>query len=130
MVGMEVLTIGTGVVATLALLLSLGQTWKLALLATHQPGIGRVIFWSIASLKVWAALVLIFFMANTLYPGWAGDNAYIRVGIRLTLGVYLVVQTVAVNIAVWRWGKSDYTGQPVARSAQDFFDYIRALAHR
>ena len=100
---MEQVIVLVAIIAALALALSIWQTSRLTVLAVGKPGIGRVIFLSLASLKLWAGMVLVFFIVNTLHPNWAGDSDKLRLGVRLFLGVYLVVQPLVVNIAVWRW---------------------------
>lgn len=104
---MEQVTVITASVAFFALLFSIWQTSRLAVLAIHRPGIGRVLFLSQASLKLWAGMVLVFFIVNTVFPNWNRGNETLRLVVRLTLGVYLVVQPIAVNIAVWRWKRRD-----------------------
>lgn len=108
------------VVAWVSLTLSLVQTFLLLREASGPeldhllgfsvlpPGIGRIVFLALAALKLWAALVLGFFLLNTLRPGWLGDhNNTLRVSIRLFFGVYLVVQPIAVNIALYLWRKQE-----------------------
>lgn len=107
---MEQVTVITAIVSFIFLGISIWQTSRLAILAIHRPGIGRILFLSQASLKLWAGMVLLFFVVNTTYPGWAGDSDVLRLGVRLFLGVYLVVQPIAVNVAEWRWKRKEAGG--------------------
>lgn len=107
---MEQVTVITAIVSLFFLGLSIWQTSRLAILAIDRPGIGRILFLSQASLKLWAALVLAYFVVNTTYPGWARDSDTARLTVRLSLGVYLIVQPIAVNIALWRWKRKEAGG--------------------
>lgn len=105
---MEKLVIVIAIAAFFALGFSIYQLSRLTLLAVSKPGIGRIVFLSHTSLKLWAALVLTYFILNTLLPDWAGGvEDKFRLSVRLFLGVYLLVQPIAVNIAVWRWRNPD-----------------------
>lgn len=128
---MEQVTVLVALLASLALGYSIWQLSQLAVLSVRQPGIGRILFLSHTSLKVWAALVLAYFIVNTTYPGWAGDGEMPRLAIRLLLGVYLLVQPLAVNIALWRWKRSDdYGTQPVAGKAPRLLRKVRIATRR
>src|SRR5690242_5513328 len=105
---MEKVTTLFACLAALALLLSIVQTSRLTVLAVGQPGIGRILFLSIASLKLWAMLVLLYFLVNTLVPdkfGLLTDS--IRLKIRTFLALYLLVQPLIVNVALWRWRRKE-----------------------
>lgn len=99
---MEVLIIGIALLAVPGLLYALYQTYLL-MGALTVPGVGRIFFLSMASQQFWTMLVLLFFLINSVYPGWAGDSAFLRLSIRLFFGVYLVAQTAGVNIALYHW---------------------------
>ena len=128
---MEQVTVLVAILASLALGYSIRQLSQLAILSIRQPGIGRILFLSHTSLKLWAALVLAYFIVNSTFPGWAGDDALPRLAIRLFLGVYLLVQPIAVNIALWRWKRSDdYGEQPVAGKAPRLLRKVRIATRR
>lgn len=94
-VSIAVLTILSiiGIFATTGYAVYLGLNVK-------SPGIGRILFCSLISLKVWAALVLVYFFINTYVPTLLADY---RFEIRLFFNIYLVVQPIAVGIAFARW---------------------------
>lgn len=100
---MEQVTVIVAVIASFFLGLSIWQLSRLALLAVHRPGIGRIVFLSQTSLKVWAAMVLPYLVVNTSFPDWSRGHENFQLGVRLILGVYLIVQSIVVNVALWRW---------------------------
>lgn len=98
---MEVITVIVATFAFLALALSVWQVGHLTLLAIDQPGIGRIIFVSIVSLKLWAAMVVAYFLVGQVWPHLLSHS--FRFWFRLLLAVYLFVHPVALNVALWRW---------------------------
>ena len=94
----------TSILTVLSLLYLLWQFWQLGF-SVRVPGVGRIFFLWGCSAAVWMVLAIAFFVANTLHPSWAGDSAYVRVGIRFFFGVYLLVATLVANRALYRWRK-------------------------
>lgn len=82
--------------------LTLLQTFLL-LPAARIPGIGRILFLSLASLKLWVALFLGYILLGTATGGVPVEQRRI---INMLFALYLVVQPVVVNIALWRWRNS------------------------
>ena len=110
MAAMEQVTIIIAILSFICLGLSLWQTSKLATLAANSPGIGRILFFSQISLKVWAAMVLPYLVVNTSFPDWSRGHENFQLGVRLILGVYLIVQPIVVNVALWRWKRKGNSG--------------------
>lgn len=98
---MEALTIMLAVAAFAALFVSIIQIGSLTVLAVGKPGIGRVLFLTLVSLKLWAGAILCYFLIGVFWPGILSRDT--RGWVRLWLAVYLVVHPIGVNIAVWRW---------------------------
>jgi hypothetical protein len=86
---------------------SVALVWRWAALV-HRPGIGRILFWALASIKLWADIAVLYFAINSRVPALFGDVHDIRrTGVRLLLALYLVVQSAAVNVALVRWWREE-----------------------
>lgn len=99
---MEALIIITSALTVPGLLYALYQTYLL-MGTLAVPGIGRIFFLNMASLEVWAILVIAWFLLNNFFPDWADADSLSRSGARLFFVVYLVLQTLGMNIALYRW---------------------------
>lgn len=88
-------------VASLSIFVSILQISKLTFLAVQQPGIGRILFLTIVSLKLWAEALLLYLLNNAV--GIFRLHRELRVDISLILAVYLVIHAITVNVSVWRW---------------------------
>lgn len=98
---MEAVVVVLIIVALIALILSVFQIGRLTILSIRQPGIGRILFLSMASLKAWAATFLFLVLLNYFDPQLIGATG--RLWFNLGLAVYLCLQPIVVNVAVWRW---------------------------
>jgi hypothetical protein len=70
--------------------------------SVRRPGIGRIIFYALLSLKFWAALVYGWFFAVTIFNAAPFLRA-IRTDVYLGLTLYGSLQAAIVLIALWRW---------------------------
>jgi hypothetical protein len=80
----------------------------LALLArmvplVRVPGIGRILFFALLSLKVFVAGVLCWFAVVIAFP--ALPLRAVRDWVYFALVIYQGVQAIGVVIALWRWGR-------------------------
>ncbi len=98
---MEALIVGLIITALVALVVSVVQISGLTILAIRQPGIGRILFLSITSLKAWAAAFLVLTLLFYFFPNLASRQT--RLLFNTGLALYLVLQPIVVNIAVYRW---------------------------
>jgi hypothetical protein len=90
---------------SLALFLgSVAVTLRYAVLGVRRPGMGRILFWSLISLKVWAGAVLSYFSFLAIFPGVLLRPQ--RLWIAACLAVYLVVQGIGVNVALYSWRRN------------------------
>jgi hypothetical protein len=80
---------------------SVSVTLRYAMWSVRRPGIGRILLWALVSLKVWAALVLSYFSFLAAFPGVLQRPA--RLWVAALLALYLVVQGIGVNVALYRW---------------------------
>lgn len=87
---------GTVALAMLGAGVSFGLLWS----ATRTPGIARILYLSLMSLKVWSLLVMAWFVVLEL-PISMTPGA--RQAWRAMLVVYLLVQVAATNVALARW---------------------------
>lgn len=82
---------------------SLVVIWHQATMV-HHAGIGRILYWALATIKLWADIAVLYFAINSRWPSFYGDIHDIRrTGVRLFLALYLTVQAAGVNIALVRW---------------------------
>lgn len=102
----EALTVFLAIIAFLSLISSTVQVWTLTLFV-REPGIGRIVFWSLATLKLWAAFILLDFIVAVFFPPVVVVH---RDAIRIFLAVYLVLQAILVNAALLRWRFKKYAG--------------------
>lgn len=84
----------------LAMIATLLPLWRMAPWV-RRPGIGRVFFFALLSLKVWVALVLGWFTLIIAAPGLPlrGIRDWVYIG----LVGYIGLQAIAVSVALWRW---------------------------
>lgn len=82
-----------GIVATVLDFFLLG-------LVVRGPGLGRILFGALVSLKLWVAFILADFYVALISPGFVESH---RQAIRLLLALYLVVQSIGSLIAIERW---------------------------
>lgn len=103
---MEVLVVVLAILSAFSQGAALAQIWRLAR-EVRTPGIGRILFVTLMSFKIWSLIMIAYFVTNSLIPGFFGENVNspTRVSIRLFLVLYLVWQPVLLNIAIYRWRK-------------------------
>ena len=87
-------------VALIALVISTIQAAYLTVLVVGQSRIGRVLFLSILSLKVWVAVFLGLTLALAINPHLFTPNQIKH--LNLGLLAYLVFQPIITSIALWR----------------------------
>lgn len=103
---MQLLILLSFAVSIPLILLGLFYTTLLSGSVFRVHGLGRILYFAHASLKLWAGAASLFFVVNTLFPNWSDDAGNVRLGIRLALGVYLLLQALAVDISLYRWRKN------------------------
>jgi hypothetical protein len=86
--------------ALLGMLGTLIPMWRLVP-GVRSRGMGRIVYFSLVSLKTWVALVLVYFSVVIVAPALLPRERRIRCA--LALAGYLVVQSATVNVAYWRW---------------------------
>ncbi len=102
---MALLIIILAIVSAFAMGLATVNIWRLTM-EIHTPGIGRIVFWALFSMKVWTMFVLIYFISSSLAPYYFGGpdvNHPVRQTIRFVLATYLIIHPVAVNLAIYSW---------------------------
>ena len=124
---MEQLMVVLVLLAWVGLLVTLVQT-RMLMPAARVPGIGRILFLSLASLKLWVALFLGYILLGSLVGGVPREY---RLYLNALFALYLVVQPVGVNVALWRWKRNDGHGvQPVAGKAPRLPRKVRIATRR
>lgn len=101
---MEAVILVLTAVALYGLIKTTRTTYTFSRAVDRQPGIGRILFRSLYTLKLWAALVLVYFVVNTFWPDFFTPY---RLPIRLLLGVGLVAQTIMVDISYRKWMRGE-----------------------
>lgn len=100
-----------------AMVATLVPLWRMAPWV-RRPGIGRILFFSLLTLKVWVALVLGWFtlvlVAASVVPLRAWRN-----WVYLSLIAYIGVQAVGVSVALWRWRRAAKQASGVRRVRQN-----------
>lgn len=87
--------------AWVGIVISLIQLYQLGA-ALRVPGAGRIFYLADVSLKLWAAGYLGWVVIAATFQPW---DRTARLVVNLGFAVYLVVQSLIVNIALWRWRK-------------------------
>jgi hypothetical protein len=86
-------------------IVSFVRVWRFLPTAWKAAGLPRIAMFGWASLKAWVVLFL--FLSLVLAPAIARGYVGARIVpyLNLFLILYLIVQPVAVNVAIWRWDR-------------------------